>query len=113
MAVKPKTKMPIAQRAKQFMPFAALNGLEEALAEKENLPVSRIALSDEMAEELNEKLSKIQKGMILSVIYYGDEEYIQENGTVLSIDVIMKRMRLNDACILFSDIYDIDFLEGI
>ena len=28
-------KMPIAKRAKQFMPFAAVTGLEKALAEKE------------------------------------------------------------------------------
>ena len=34
MACKPKNKMPIADRAKQFMPFAALKGLPEALAAK-------------------------------------------------------------------------------
>lgn len=28
-------KMPIEKRAKQFMPFAAVTGLEKALAEKE------------------------------------------------------------------------------
>lgn len=28
-------KMPIAKRAKQFMPFSALSGLEAALAKKE------------------------------------------------------------------------------
>ncbi|MBQ3326117.1 hypothetical protein IJG79_03165 [Candidatus Saccharibacteria bacterium] len=28
-------KMPISQRAKQFMPFAALKGLDEALRRKE------------------------------------------------------------------------------
>lgn len=30
-----RPKMPIARRAKQFMPFAALKGLDEALARKE------------------------------------------------------------------------------
>lgn len=28
-------KMPVSERAKQFMPFAALRGLEEALAEQD------------------------------------------------------------------------------
>lgn len=37
MASKPRNKMPIEERAKQFMPFAALKGLPEALAAKENL----------------------------------------------------------------------------
>lgn len=30
-----RSKMPISQRAKQFMPFAALKGLDEALRQKE------------------------------------------------------------------------------
>lgn len=35
MAVSKRVKMDISNRAKQFMPFAALKGLPEALAEKE------------------------------------------------------------------------------
>ena len=35
MASRPKAPMPPAERAKQFLPFAALKGLQEALAEKE------------------------------------------------------------------------------
>ena len=35
MASKPRSKMPIAERAKQFMPFAAVSGLAAALAQKE------------------------------------------------------------------------------
>lgn len=35
MGKKPKIKMTTADRAKQFMPFSALKGLEEALKEKE------------------------------------------------------------------------------
>ena len=34
MACKPKNKMSPAERAKQFMPFAALHGLNEALENK-------------------------------------------------------------------------------
>jgi len=35
VAVNKRVKMDISNRAKQFMPFAALKGLPEALAEKE------------------------------------------------------------------------------
>jgi len=35
VASKPREKMPIEDRAKQFMPFAALKGLPEALAKVE------------------------------------------------------------------------------
>lgn len=37
MANKPKNKMDISHRAKQFLPFSALKGLSEALAQKEQL----------------------------------------------------------------------------
>ncbi len=37
MAANKRVKMDISNRAKQFMPFAALKGLPEALEEKERL----------------------------------------------------------------------------
>ena len=41
------------QRAKQFAPFSALKGLEEALAEKEREYEPQAELSDDAAEELD------------------------------------------------------------
>ena len=41
MAGRPRTKMSIENRAKQFMPFAALKGLPDALAAKEKIVVGR------------------------------------------------------------------------
>ncbi|MBO4556461.1 MAG: hypothetical protein J5706_06835 [Elusimicrobiales bacterium] len=35
MGQKPRNKMPIKERAKQFAPFAAIRGLEAALKRKE------------------------------------------------------------------------------
>ncbi len=35
MASKPKAPMPAAERAKQFLPFAALKGFQEALEKQE------------------------------------------------------------------------------
>lgn len=35
MASRPKAPMPAVERAKQFLPFAALKGLQEALERKE------------------------------------------------------------------------------
>ena len=42
--------MPRADRASQFMPFAALKGFEEALREKEHIEVEKILLTDEALE---------------------------------------------------------------
>ena len=62
MAAKPKNKMPIADRAKQFMPFAALKGLPEALAAKEKILVQKVELSPEMEEELDRRMHLIRRG---------------------------------------------------
>ena len=42
----PAEKMPIEKRAKQFMPFAALNGLDDALRQKEWEVETRLKLKD-------------------------------------------------------------------
>ena len=49
-----RTKMSREDRAKQFMPFAALRGYEEAIKEKEKIIVDKIELSEEKKNELDE-----------------------------------------------------------
>ena len=49
------------ERAKQFLPFDALKGLQEALRKKEREleNVERIELSEESLEELENKFNRI------------------------------------------------------
>lgn len=54
-------KMDRSERAKQFMPFAALKGFEELLAEKEKMIVPKIELSEERKAELDDKMRSIKK----------------------------------------------------
>ena len=56
MESKPRHKMPIEDRAKQFMPFAALRGLPDALAAKEKVTAPQVELSEETAEEPDRKI---------------------------------------------------------
>ena len=51
MAGRPRNRMSIEQRAKQFMPFAALRGLPEALARKEQEMACQMELPKEALEE--------------------------------------------------------------
>ena len=50
----PRPKMPIKQRAKQFMPFAALNGYEDAVKETARLTEKRIEIDDGLKQILKE-----------------------------------------------------------
>ncbi len=110
MASKPKTKMPVADRAKQFMPFAALKGLPEALAAREKILVPRIELSPEMAEELDRKMHLLSKGSMASVVYFHQGEYIRLTGMVARIDPTCRILQIVNTKISFEDILDVNFV---
>ena len=106
---KPKVPMPAAMRAKQFMPFKALAGLDEALAEREKIIVPKKELSEEMVEELNQKLCNLEKGQIVTIVYYGiyEQDYKQLTGQIEKIDTYWKSVQLGNIQIHFSEISDI------
>ena len=101
-----RTKMNPADRAKQFMPFSALKGFEEALREKEKIVVEKICLSEERKEELDRKLQQIQKNDIVMVVYFCKGEYIQVTGMVARLDLNAKIIKIVNTKIPFEDIYD-------
>lgn len=107
MAAKPKTKMPIPDRAKQFMPFAALKGLPDALAAKEKIAVEKVELSPEMAEELDRKMHRVKQGKIITVIYFKEDEYLQITGMVARLDPSSRILQIVNTKIEFDNILDI------
>lgn len=107
MPSKPKHKMPIEERAKQFMPFSALKGLEEALAEKEKIVVPKIELSEDSAVELDQKMHALECGKITTIVYYSKQEYLKLTGMVAKIDEDHRILQIVNTKISFDDIYDI------
>lgn len=101
--------MSIQDRAKQFMPFAALKGLPEALAAKEKIVVSKIEMSPEMAEELDRKMHLLKRGRIATVIYFHQGEYLKLTGMVARIDPTCRLLQIVNTKISFEDILDITF----
>lgn len=99
--------MPIPDRAKQFMPFAALKGLPDALAAKEKIAVEKIELSPEMYEELDMKMHLVKRGKIITVIYFKDEEYLKLTGMVARIDPTSRILQIVNTKIEFDDILDV------
>lgn len=53
---KPRQKMPISQRAKQFAPFAAVGGLDYALKKKEEEHKQKIASQVEYVSQEDDKI---------------------------------------------------------
>ena len=86
-----RPKMSRQERAKQFMPFAALKGYPEALARKEKVALPRAEVSEEYAQELDWKLRRVKK-----------------TGMVSRIDETARVLKVVNTKIGFDDIYDIE-----
>ena len=95
-------------RAKQFVPFAAVKGFEEALRAKERIIVEKIELSEERKAELNFKLHQIKKNDIIKVIYFDKDEYVKIEGMVSRLDKDARVLQIVNTKILFDNIYDIE-----
>ncbi|MBQ9196403.1 MAG: hypothetical protein IJ157_04085 [Clostridia bacterium] len=53
--------MPRADRAKQFMPFAALKGYDEAISDKQIIYEPRMELGDEQRDRLDDALLRLHE----------------------------------------------------
>ena len=93
-----------SNRAKQFMPFDALKGFQEALREKEKIIVPKRELSEEQKQELDYQLQQIQKMDVVTVEYFQTGEYVQVTGVVTRIDMNAKVIVIVNIRIAFEDI---------
>ncbi len=99
-------KMDRESRAKQFMPFAALRGLEEALRAKERTVVPKSSLSEWQTEELDRALRQAKVGSLVTVVHYSDGEYVRTEGILSAIDKDLRQIRIVNEKIFFDDIYN-------
>ena len=100
--------MPIDERAKQFMPFAALRGLPDALAAREKVLVPKVELSPEIEEELDRRMHLLAKGQMATIIYFHKGEYIKITGLVARIDETSRLLQIVNTKIQFEDILQIE-----
>ena len=82
-------------RAKQFLPFDALKGLQEALREKEIEYEEKKELSEDTLSELNDKFNQVENGKSIKLKYYKNGRYSKMKGIVTNIDYIKKKIQIN------------------
>lgn len=104
MASKPRAKMEIPERAKQFMPFSAVHGLEAALAAKERVVVPPVTLTEDMAEELDRRLRQLTVGQMVTVVYFCRGEYRKLTGMVAKIEETSRILQVVATRVAFGDI---------
>lgn len=103
----------MSDRARQFLPFDALKGFKEAIKERQKIKVEKPVLSEEMAIELSYKLNQVKKGMIVKIVHYDIEEYIETFGMVSEFSEVFNYLKIVKKKILFENILDIQSDEII
>ena len=100
--------MSASGRAKQFMPFAALNGLERALARQEALAESRFLTASEEKSEWKECVSRLQRGQRVCVTYLTESETVRQIGKVSTVEEDCERLFLDEIEISFEQILAVE-----
>ncbi|MCQ2387748.1 MAG: YolD-like family protein [Clostridia bacterium] len=106
-----RDKMPLSERAKQFMPFASLRGYEQMVKKSEEIISDKIEISEDRIERLSEIMSKIKKGDEVLIEYYANGKYIKKQGIVANIDTVYKTITVIKDRIAFEDVYDLVLIE--
>lgn len=100
-----------ANRAVQFMPFASLRGYYDGIREQERIKEERRELSEDEAEELSAALNKVERGVMLRVVYYNKDSYDTAEGIVSEFDPVFRRLRIVRREIPFDDILRVEPLD--
>ena len=98
-------------RARQFSPFSPLKGFYKKILEKEKVIVPRHEILEDKARDLSYKLNMLEVGIIASVIYYYEGEYIKKEGMVSKVDFELNKLTIVTTDIYFDDIWDIESEE--
>ena len=111
-------KMAVENRAKIFAPFAALRGFEISILTKEQdrVLVPRRLIADEMQEENEKILGRLQGGERIRICWFNpvkaiDEvvvgEYRTETAAVCGIDPLSKELLLPEGSVPLRDIWEV------
>lgn len=103
-----KTRKPMSlyNRAAQFAPFAALTGYDDAIAETARLTETKVELSDELKNDLNQKINFIKNNIKVHpeiTIKYFVRDNKKSGGIYKSLTSIIKKVDDFNKCLIFAD----------
>lgn len=103
---KTRPQMPIADRAAQFSPFAALTGYDSAIEETGRLTDSFIELDESKKAVLNEKLQSMLKNIKeqpeVAITYFQPDEK-KNGGSYINISGVVKKIDEFEKCLILTD----------
>ena len=103
-----------AERAKQFAPFDAMKGLQEALRDREerHCRVEKREISEDMEAHNSKVIGRLERGMKVEIFYYCAFHDVTKRGTITDVDRVYKTLKLDGERIWFDDIYSIRIIDN-
>ena len=110
--VRPHVARAHPDRARQFMPFAALKGYYDLVRDCERIIEPRHEATEEDVARISARLADIRKGSIVRAVHYAEHEgsYVETSGAVARIDPTFQTMVVAGTSISFSDLADIEIV---
>ena len=87
-----------ANRAAQFMPFAALRGYYE-LIRKQELALSQVML-------------RVRRGQMVRVVYYDEDAYVTLTGCVARVDIVERELMVVKTKIPLDSIRSLEIVQA-
>ncbi|MCF0108609.1 MAG: YolD-like family protein [Erysipelotrichaceae bacterium] len=94
-------------RANQFLPYDALKGFKEYLAEIDKEVVEKKELSEEQISELSFLFGELERGDEVTIVHYRQGQYVETMGIIKKIDPVYHKIYLDDHTIRMSDVLSI------
>lgn len=108
-----RTKMTRQDRAKQFAPFDALKGLQDALRMKEyqHERIEKGDLSEEKIEEISKTLLQITKEDRVRVVYFENGHYFNITAKA-KVDYSNQILEIGLLKIRIDDIFELEIVQN-
>ena len=100
--------MPEINRARQFMPFAALKGYDKMIKERTVVHEPKRALSEDRMEMLSKKLCSLKRGTMINAEFFCGNGYTNIEGLVANVDTVFRTLTIVRTKIRFDDLWDIE-----
>ena len=100
-----------ADRAAQFMPFAALRGYYELTREAERVREPRHEPTEEEALALSRTVEHLKRGDRVRVVHYDRDAYVATTGAVGEVDLVGRVIRIVRRPIALDDIRSIEVID--
>lgn len=111
-------RMSVVERARQFLPFAAISGVSDAMKQKAHILLPRPLLSEDQDAQMNAVLQGLKADDYVAVKLFcskgtenmGEVAFVEAK--VLKLDKTRRMLHLSSGLVPFQDIIAIEQLEA-